>query len=1080
MKSLFILFLLFSYSATNAQTQRPFGDRVPKKSPTPLPAILRDAEVIDGNKSTQGIDNKIAINSKLLKAHIVRDSADNVIWVDFKQSFKLASNGRASMAAAALNYMKELKPILKLNDPTQEIEVGTIEDDDLNHTHIRLQQTFKSLPVYGGEMILHAQDNSFTTLNGRFFKTPILQDIVATVTEMQAAQMALQDLKQHTTVRDLKPNELLLLKKQVSETELMVYYPKNESGIAHLAWRMVVRPNFMERWNYFIDAKTGQVLLRQNHTCSLDGPAKTTGRDLNGATQTVNTYLKGNTYYLLDASRPMFNNVQSSIPDRPSGAIMTLDANGSKSNDISLSYITSTSNTWSANAISAHTNAGLAYNYFYTVHKRNGLDGKLGTMLSVVNVKEENGKEMDNAFWNGEFMAYGNGLQEFSALAGGFDVAGHEMTHGVTENTAKLEYESQSGALNESMSDVFAVLMDRTNWTIGESVVKRSAFPSGALRDMANPNQGGPNDVNGYQPKTMAQYVNTTQDDGGVHINSGIPNYAFFLFASNASVGKDKAEKVYYRVLTQYLTRYSQFKDMRIAVIKATTDLYGAASNEVKAAQSAFDQVGITDVMTQNPTPTQTTLPTNSGTEFLLVYGGDDKLYSTSITGTNIVVKSSRAIVNRPSVTDDGKLVYVVNSDKKIRAISLVGNADETVVSSEAVWNKVAISKDGKKMAALTDQSDKTIYVYSFELQTWKKFLLSNPSYSGVSTSDVQYADGLEWDASGEYLVYDAFNKIQSVGGGKSLDYWDLGVIKVWNAVDNNFGDGKIQKIISDLSDGESVGNPAFAKNSTAIFTFDYLNEDNNTYGLFGIDLEKNTTKAIVKNNTLGYPDYSRLDDKIVYVSKGTDSKNNISVIGINADKITPKGAASVLLTNGTWPLWVSQGTRQQPSINFAAISDKFADSPPITLSATASSNETVAFKVISGPATVSGNKLTITGAGTVVVRAYTQPGRVFYPIAIATQTFKVTAILSTNPLLDEATQVFPNPVQDILTVKTPSSISIEGIELLDMSGKTITSKPNILKTSEIQIDTKQIQTGQYQIGIQTSKGVVWKKIVKE
>lgn len=109
-------------------------------------------------------------------------------------------------------------------------------------------------------------------------------------------------------------------------------------------------------------------------------------------------------------------------------------------------------------------------------------------------MRDEDGTEMDNAFWNGEVMAYGNGATDFTPLAGALDVAGHEMTHGVIENTARLEYNAQSGALNESFADVFGVLIERKNWTIGETVTKRSAFPSGALRDMANPNQGGPKD----------------------------------------------------------------------------------------------------------------------------------------------------------------------------------------------------------------------------------------------------------------------------------------------------------------------------------------------------------------------------------------------------------------------------------------------------------------------------------------------------------------------------------------------------------------------------------------------------------
>ena len=98
---------------------------------------------------------------------------------------------------------------------------------------------------------------------------------------------------------------------------------------------------------------------------------------------------------------------------------------------------------------------------------------------------------MDNAFWNGEFMGYGNGNQGFKPLAGALDVAGHEMTHGVIENTARLEYRNQSGALNESFADIFATLIDRDDWTLGEDVVKSNVFPSGALRSLENPTKVG-------------------------------------------------------------------------------------------------------------------------------------------------------------------------------------------------------------------------------------------------------------------------------------------------------------------------------------------------------------------------------------------------------------------------------------------------------------------------------------------------------------------------------------------------------------------------------------------------------------
>ena len=149
---------------------------------------------------------------------------------------------------------------------------------------------------------------------------------------------------------------------------------------------------------------------------------------------------------------------------------------------------------------------------------------------------------MGNAFWNGQAIFYGNGDAAFGALAKGLDVAGHEMSHGVIQSTANMEYQGESGALNESFADVFGAMIDRDNWLIGEDIVKKSAFPSGALRNMSDPHNGArTNDFNsGWQPRHYDERYKGTEDNGGVHINSGIPNYAFYKFAT--SVGKDKAE----------------------------------------------------------------------------------------------------------------------------------------------------------------------------------------------------------------------------------------------------------------------------------------------------------------------------------------------------------------------------------------------------------------------------------------------------------------------------------------------------------------------------------------------------------
>ncbi|MCL4158875.1 UNVERIFIED_CONTAM: hypothetical protein GTU68_019114, partial [Idotea baltica] len=250
-----------------------------------------------------------------------------------------------------------------------------------------------------------------------------------------------------------------------------------------------------------------------------------------------------------------------------------------------LAHITSNDGTtWNPTAVSAHHNASICYDFYRTKFNRNSLNGKGGNIISVINITDEDGRGMDNAYWNGEFMGYGNGASGFKPLAGALDVAGHEMTHGVIENTARLEYRNQSGALNESFADIFGALIDRDDWTLGE-----------ALRSLENPNQGGQNDP-GYQPKNMSQYAylrdTPSEDNGGVHINSGIPNHAFYLFATGTSMNKDKAEAVYYHALNNYMTRTSQFVDLRLAVIQSAKDLYGEGQ-EAAAAAAAFDQVGI-------------------------------------------------------------------------------------------------------------------------------------------------------------------------------------------------------------------------------------------------------------------------------------------------------------------------------------------------------------------------------------------------------------------------------------------------------------------------------------------------------
>jgi Zn-dependent metalloprotease len=224
-------------------------------------------------------------------------------------------------------------------------------------------------------------------------------------------------------------------------------------------------------------------------------------------------------------------------------------------------------------------------------------------MISTVHY----GESYDNAFWSGSQMVYGDGDGTlFNAFTGPLEVTGHELTHGVTQHSAALDYSGQSGALNESVSDVFGSLVkqyhlnqtaDQADWLIGEGLLA-PGVQGRALRDMKAPGTAYDDPQLGKdpQPADMAHYVQTDRDSGGVHINSGIPNHAFYLTA--AALGGnawERAGRIWYETLTGgTLTPCVDFAAFAAATISAATKLYGASGDEFGAVRAAWTEVGVT------------------------------------------------------------------------------------------------------------------------------------------------------------------------------------------------------------------------------------------------------------------------------------------------------------------------------------------------------------------------------------------------------------------------------------------------------------------------------------------------------
>ncbi|MDZ8238571.1 MAG: M4 family metallopeptidase [Nostoc sp. ChiQUE01a] len=249
----------------------------------------------------------------------------------------------------------------------------------------------------------------------------------------------------------------------------------------------------------------------------------------------------------------------------------------------------------------AYDAAGATYDLFYEIFDRNSIDDKGLRLDSTVHY----GVKYDNAFWNGDQMVYGDGDGElFQRFTISIDVIGHELAHGVTQYEAGLQYYGEPGALNESFSDVFGALVKQktknqtaqeADWIIGEGLLAPTVKGVG-IRSMKAPGTAYDDPVLGKdpQPGHMKDKYTGVEDNAGVHINSGIPNRAFYLAAVEiGGYAWEKAGKIWYIALRDRLRAKADFKKAANVTIQIAGELYGNDSNEQKAVQNAWQKVGV-------------------------------------------------------------------------------------------------------------------------------------------------------------------------------------------------------------------------------------------------------------------------------------------------------------------------------------------------------------------------------------------------------------------------------------------------------------------------------------------------------
>ncbi|MYW12113.1 hypothetical protein GT034_27735, partial [Streptomyces sp. SID2563] len=492
---------------------------------------------------------------------------------------------RGTPAEAARAHLKAHQDTYKV--PVSDLKtVRTTEEG--TQSSVRFQQKHDGVPVFGAEYAVQTQaadgGQQITSATGTLY-TDLTVPTTAKVSEATAKQRMFTLDGTLSKVRGAK-----------TEAHGLTVLP--DAGGGRLAWHFTVTGGLSNgspvRQEVFVDARVGGIALSYNNIDAADAsPARGTGVRVDG-TETpldINKETDGS-YTLVDSTRAMYPST--------GGQIRTYDAQrkeytavagGPVTDDIPLGTSASTrfdgANTTSG-AVDAHLNAVKVYEYYKNQIGRDGVDGKGGTISSVVNVAS-NGKDYANAFWDGSKMVYGH--MDGVPLSVGLDVVGHEMTHGVTEHSAGLVYLNQSGALNEAISDYFGNAMetadkgiamsDPTSGLIGEYLCNGTKpLEECALRDLND----GRDAQKDYQP------IPLDIDNGGVHYNSTIVGGALWDMRKNLDPAL--ADRIVYRSAQNYLTPLSGFTDMRNAVTLAARSLH-VSRHDLAVIADAFDAHGI-------------------------------------------------------------------------------------------------------------------------------------------------------------------------------------------------------------------------------------------------------------------------------------------------------------------------------------------------------------------------------------------------------------------------------------------------------------------------------------------------------
>ena len=624
-----------------------------------------------------------AQNASRIKSKVLGEDRQPVL-VAFNEAGKTAYRGvpgeqvlRQELALTSADQLRLLKA----------------ETDPLGYTHQKFAQYYQGIRVEHADYMVHAKGGTVESISGDFERisglntTPGLGEQAALARALAAvgARKYMWQSKDANAASFRPTGELVIVRDARTG---------NEAGPLVLAWKFnIYAQQPISRAYVYVDARTGEVVLTDNiikHAAATG----TFATAYNGTRTFTNSTSTGGYVLREGTTRGLgIETYNCRKGDSFTAATDFVDADNNwtvaEHNNANFDNV----------AGDAHVGAQATYDYWKNVHGRNSFDNAGAKIKSYVHFDETPGDGVgtENAFWDGAEMIYGDGGTRFRPLTS-LDVCGHEIGHAVCEKTAGLVYANESGAMNEGLSDIWGAAIEayavaslgftsggprvKSTWLIGEEIDKQQA----ALRSMSDPKSlGQPAFYRGQLWAPNSTNPTRANDWGGVHSNSGVLNYWFYLTAAGktgtneagnafsvTALGLDAAAKITYRMESVYMIPNSTFAQARTYSIQAATDLYGAASQQVQSVTNAWYAVGVGAAYSGTPTPVPGSYCTSQGSSVAYEYlaqvslgsinrtsGADGGYYNGTTLSTSVAQGSTQTVTYRAGFFGTAYLEYV-------------------------------------------------------------------------------------------------------------------------------------------------------------------------------------------------------------------------------------------------------------------------------------------------------------------------------------------------------------------------------------------------------------------------------------